>query len=72
MTPDNFSAKWTGQVKGPISGTYTFSVTGDDGVRMFLNGVKVIDGWKDQGRTTYTCFATLTANTLYKIELQYL
>ena len=71
VTPDNFSAKWTGQVRAPISGTYTFSVTADDGVRMFLNGVKVIDGWSDQGPTTYTCFATLTANTLHKIELQY-
>ena len=58
-------------MRAPISGTYTFSVTADDGVRMFLNGVKVIDGWKDQGPTTYTCFATLTANTLHKIELQY-
>jgi hypothetical protein len=71
VTPDNFSAKWTGLVRAPVSGTYIFSVTGDDGVRLFLNGVKVIEGWKDQGPTTYTCFATLTANTLYQIESQY-
>ena len=44
-----FSVKWTGQVKAPVSGTYTFTVTGDDGVRLFLNGVKVIDAWRDQG-----------------------
>ena len=71
MTPDNFSVKWTGLIRAPLSGTYRFSVTGDDGVRLFLNAVKVIEGWKDQGPTTYTCFATLTANTLYKIELHY-
>ena len=49
VSSDNFSAKWTGQVKAPVSGSYTFTVTGDDGVRLFLNGVKVIDGWRDQG-----------------------
>ena len=33
-----FSARWTGQVKAPVSGSYTFTVTGDDGVRLFING----------------------------------
>ncbi|HEY5706112.1 MAG TPA: PA14 domain-containing protein [Terrimicrobiaceae bacterium] len=68
---DNFSAKWTGQVKAPVSGTYTFFVTGDDGVRFYFNGSKVIDGWKDQGATTYSYTTTLTAGTLYNIELHF-
>jgi mannan endo-1,4-beta-mannosidase len=52
-------------------GNYTITVTGDDGVRLFLNGVKVIDGWRDQGATPYTHTTTLTAGTLYNIELHY-
>jgi PA14 domain len=68
---DKFSVKWTGQVKAPVSGSYTFSVTADDGVRLFLSGAKVIEGWKDQSATTYTCTATLAAGTLYNIELHY-
>ena len=40
-------------------------------MRLFLNGTKVIDAWRDQGATPYTYTATLTAGTLYKIELQY-
>ena len=71
VTSNFFSAKWTGQVKAPVTGTYTFTVTGDDGVRLFLNGVKVIDGWRDQGATPYTYTTTLTAGTLYSIELHY-
>jgi hypothetical protein len=63
--------KWTGQVKAPVSGSYTFTVTGDDGVRLFLNGTKVIDGWRDQAATSYSHTTTLTAGTLYDIELQY-
>ena len=70
-TANFFSAKWTGQVKAPVSGTYIFTVTGDDGVRLFINGVKVIDGWRDQGATAYTHTTTLTAGTLYNIELHY-
>ena len=70
-TANFFSVKWTGQVKAPVSGTYVFTVTGDDGVRLFLNGVKVIDGWRDQGPTSYTYTTTLTAGTLYDIELHY-
>ncbi|HEU4680070.1 MAG TPA: PA14 domain-containing protein [Terrimicrobiaceae bacterium] len=66
-----FSVKWTGQLKAPISGSYTFTVRGDDGVRLFLNGTKVIDGWRDQGATPYSFTTTLTADTLYDIELHY-
>jgi hypothetical protein len=58
-------------VKAPVSGTYTFTVTGDDGVRLFLNGTKVIDGWRGQGPIPYTYTATLSAGTLYEIELQF-
>ena len=71
VNSDNFSVKWTGQVKAPVSGSYTFRVTADDGVRLFLNGAKVIDGWKDQSPTTYTYTTTLAAGTLYNIELHY-
>jgi PA14 domain/Chitobiase/beta-hexosaminidase C-terminal domain/Divergent InlB B-repeat domain len=62
---NNFSAKWTGRVKALVSGSYIFRVTADDGVRLFFNGVQVIDGWKDQSQTIYTY------TTLYKIELHY-
>jgi hypothetical protein len=66
-----FSAKWTGKLKAPVSGSYTFTVRGDDGVRLFLNGAKVIDGWRDQGATPYSYTTTLAAGALYDIELQY-
>ena len=48
VSSNYFSVKWTGQVRAPVSGTYTFTVTGDDGVRLYLNGQLVIDGWRDQ------------------------
>ena len=59
-------------MKAPVTGSYIFTVIGDDGVRLFLNGVKIIDGWRDQGAATYSSAPdTLTANTLSNIELHY-
>ena len=71
VTSNYFSAKWAGKLKAPATTTYTFTVTGDDGVRLFINGVKVIDGWMDQGATPYSYITTLTGGTLYDIELHY-
>jgi PA14 domain/Fibronectin type III domain/Divergent InlB B-repeat domain len=71
VASDYFSVRWTGQVKAPVSGTYTFTVTADDGVRLFINGTQVINAWTVQSATSYTYTTTLTAGTLYNIELHY-
>jgi len=49
---DNFSVRWTGRPTFP-GGDVRFGVTGDDGIRMRLDGRPVIDGWKDQAATAY-------------------
>ena len=66
-----FSARWTGQVKAPVSGSYTFTVTGDDGVRLFINGSRVINSWRDQDATAYSYTTTLSAGTSYGIAVHY-
>ena len=71
VTADNFSVKWTGQVEAPVSGTYTFTARGDDGVRLFINGTKVLDGWSDHGATDFDYTTNLTAGTKYDIELNF-
>jgi hypothetical protein len=42
--PDNFSARWTRRVNFP-AGTYRFAATMDDGMRVYLNGNRIIDEW---------------------------
>jgi hypothetical protein len=71
VNADNFSVKWTGTLKAPVTGVFTFILTGDDGVRLFLDGSKVIDGWNEQFTTAYTYSVLLTAGQLYTIELHY-
>ena len=57
---DNFSARWTGRFQF-AGGSVTFTARADDGVRVFVDGVAVIDQWRDQPATTYTAARTLTA-----------
>lgn len=52
VSPDNFSARFEKYVDVP-TGTYRFTVTADDGVRIYVDGNLLLDQWKDQGPTTY-------------------
>jgi murein DD-endopeptidase MepM/ murein hydrolase activator NlpD len=56
---DNFSARWT-KTTHFDEGTYTFNVTADDGVRLYIDDELVIDKWIDQGATTYTAVRALS------------
>ncbi len=64
-----YSALWTGQIIPPEGGEYTFYLQGDDGVRMWLAGRLLIDGWVEQSRADYKETATLVAGKSYDIKL---
>ena len=52
---DRFSIRWDGYFKAPKSGTYTFFVVANDGVRLVLGGKTLVDDWR--GRGTRNLFA---------------
>ena len=58
---NNFAARWTGYIKIPSTGTYRFRTVADNGVRLYVDGTKLIDNWTasaqrtiDSGDQTYT------------------
>lgn len=72
ISADNFSVRWTGQVEAPVTGNYVFSTVSDDGVRLWINGVQVINNWTDHAPTTNSSAAIpLTAGTRYDIKMEY-
>jgi hypothetical protein len=72
MNKDNFSIRWSGDVKTSTAGGYRFRTVSDDGVRLWVNGALVIDNWTTHGATTNSSNTiTLAANTRYTIKMEY-
>jgi len=66
-----WSAKWTGTLTPPTTGTYAFALNSDDGSRLIINGQTVVDNWFDQPPTTRTGQIALTAGQPASIEVDY-
>lgn len=66
---DGFVARWI-KTETFAAGSYVFAATVDDGVRLFLDGVVLIDQWIDQGPTTYTTTRTITAGA-HELKVEY-
>ena len=71
LGPDTFSVRWTGQVQPLFSETYTFYTTSDDGVRLWVNGVQLINNWTSHAPTEDSGTITLNAGTRYSIQMDY-
>ncbi len=44
---DKWSARWTGKLKSPGEGWYDIGLQSDNGIRLFINGEKILDYWID-------------------------
>ena len=71
ISADNFKARFTGYIQSLDAGTYNFYLTGDDGVRLWINNQLIIDGWVDQPPTEYTAKINLDACRKYPVKIEY-
>jgi uncharacterized protein YkwD len=69
VTAGNFSVRWQGYFQFQ-QGAYSFTTTGSDGVRLYVDGNLVLDRWRDQAATTYASLQTLSAGT-HLITVEY-
>ncbi|MDQ3707367.1 MAG: PA14 domain-containing protein, partial [Chloroflexota bacterium] len=69
--PDSFSVRWTGLVQTSFSGEYTFYVTSDDGVRLWVNEEKIIDDLAVPAPKESSATVFLSGNKKYSIRLEY-
>ncbi|TGE09635.1 PA14 domain-containing protein [Hymenobacter fodinae] len=49
VSKDNFSVRWEGLLAAPSTGSYKFAVATKEGVRLWVNGKKVLDTWNGKG-----------------------
>jgi hypothetical protein len=54
----------------PVAGQYGFRMTSDDGVRLFVDGVAVMDAWTEHAAANTDATVQL-APGLHAIELRY-
>jgi prepilin-type N-terminal cleavage/methylation domain-containing protein len=62
VNADIFSVRWTKAVTF-TAGTYTFQAGSDDGVRLYIDGVLVVNSWTDRSYGISTGTSTLTAGS---------
>ncbi len=67
INSDHFSVRWT-QTLNFAPGTYRFDVFSDDGVRLWVNNMLVIDQWRDQTDGRFSATAALSGMTPIHME----
>jgi PA14 domain/Chitobiase/beta-hexosaminidase C-terminal domain len=67
----NWAADWTGQIQALTTGTYTITTNSDDGVQVYIDGVKIIDDYGYHAPTFDSGTVQFVAGRKYKIEIKY-
>ncbi len=68
---ENFSARWSGKLQARHAGLHQFHVVSDEGVRLWLGGLLLIDNWNPHGLTEDTSAVSLVPGEYYDIQLEY-
>lgn len=69
---NNFSARWTGTIEAPSTGSYVFQTNSDDGVRVWINGVRVINNWTAHAATlNNSASISLSAGQRVPVTIEY-
>jgi hypothetical protein len=70
--PDTFSVRWVGQVRAVEAGEYELQTLSDNGIRVWVNGQRVINNWVSHKLKTNTSKPiALAAGALYTIRVEY-
>ena len=68
---DTFSVRWTGRILPAHTETYTFYTTSDDGIRLWVDDVLVIDHWTDHAPTELSGTIALSGDVFHLIRIEY-
>jgi hypothetical protein len=68
---DGFSVRWTGEIEARSDEVYTFYISHDDGARVMVNGVWVIDNWTDHAAVEDSGSIELEMGNKYDITVEF-
>jgi parallel beta-helix repeat protein len=70
VKPDKFSLRAVGTFNFPQSGEYRFTTATDDGVRVYVDGVRVVDAWVTKSNYEVSGTRNLSAGT-HTVRVEY-
>lgn len=68
---DNFSIRWSGYLRAPTDRPFTIAVRSDDGVRLSVDDIRIINNWTNHSATLDSAPLNLDADQFYPLELEY-
>lgn len=71
IAKDGYSVRWSGSLTSPKTREYNFNTVSDDGVRLFIDGRKLIDNWTNHGTTVDSAKIELVAGKSYEIRMEF-
>ncbi len=71
IVPEDYSARWSGEVIAPADGDYIIGGSANDGFRVFLDGKKIADDWSVHNERAVTTSVRLQAGRAYAIRMEY-
>jgi hypothetical protein len=71
IAQESFSVRWIGQVQAEFTETYTFYTHSNDGVRLFVNGTRIINNWTSHSETENSATVALVAGRRYDIKMEH-
>jgi outer membrane protein OmpA-like peptidoglycan-associated protein len=66
-----YSVRWVGKILAPETGKYLFSAKMDDGIRLWVNDVPLINAWDLHDMGDFSNSINLEANKTYTIKVEY-
>ncbi len=68
---DEFSVRWTGKLVPRATGLHTIGTTTDDGSRLWVNSVLLVNDWTNHAEKTNTGTITLSEGVEYDVTFEY-
>jgi beta-glucosidase len=68
---DFYSVRWTGRLKAPATGAYKIGIDGNDGYRLYIDNVLVIDNWRKVSCRTLTTDYHFEKGKDYDLRIEY-
>lgn len=71
LTYDFYSVRWTGKIISPKTGNFKIGIDGNDGYRLYINNILIIDNWKKLTKQTIVKDYSFVKDKEYDIKIEY-